>query len=201
MGTTLDMANELHRTAVHEADHAVVAHLLHVKIRYVTIVPEEDSLGHVKPHVVHFGRHGVFDDRLKGSDRAERHIMVYFAGQLAQRKFAPRSRWRLGGEHDQKEAMDLFWHISHPDQKARNLQLALLWRKTECCVEGGWKEINAVAKALLARRTLTLDDVADVIDEAHGIPGLSANLRALGRRLKAHRASSPPSATSDGEQL
>jgi hypothetical protein len=39
---------ELQATAYHEAGHAVVALLLGLKFRHVTIEPDSDSLGHLK---------------------------------------------------------------------------------------------------------------------------------------------------------
>ena len=65
--------------------------------------------------------------------------------------------------------MNLFSHISHEDEKAQNLQLKLLWRKTECMVEVRWKPIEAVAAALLDRKTLTADELRLVIDESFGL--------------------------------
>jgi hypothetical protein len=118
---------------------------------------------------VQFGRHGLFDDSLRGVDRAERHIIVCFAGQLAQRKYAPHSRWRSAGGHDRAIAMELFWHVTSPDEKARNLQLALLWRKAELLVQQHWKTVQGLADALLERKTLTGKELRDVIWKLQGL--------------------------------
>jgi hypothetical protein len=162
-------SSALESTAYHEAGHAVIAHFQHVKLKYVTIVPGKDSLGHVQRRSVIFGRHGVFDDSIKGIDRGERHIRVSFAGQIAQRKIAPRSRWRVSGRADHQIAMDIFWHICSHDEKARNLYLSLLWRQTECLVDQWWKVIKAVAQSLLERKSLTDEQLRAVIDEALGL--------------------------------
>lgn len=114
---------------------------------------------------------------MRGRDRAERRIIVLFAGQIAERKVAPRSRWRLGGSSDREQAMELFWHIAHPDEKAHNFHLALLWRKTECLVEGRWKPIEAVAAALLKHKTLTADELRLVIDKSFGLKPFRARAR------------------------
>ncbi len=159
----------IRQTAIHEAGHAVAAFLLREKIKYVTIRPTQDSHGHMMHHVVRFARNEMFDDSLRGRDRAERRIMTCFAGQIAQRKHAPRSRWRLGGSHDHEQAMELFFHIDPPDQKARELYLALLWRQTEYLVEQHWKEIEAVAAALLEEETLSRDRTREVIYGARGV--------------------------------
>jgi hypothetical protein len=155
-------AERLKGTAIHEAGHAVAAYYLRVRIKYVTIVPKGDA--HVE-----FGRHGMFDDSLRGIDRAERHIMVRFAGQIAERKHAPRSKWRRGGWIDRAAALELFSRIDHPDQKVRDLHMKLLWRKTECLVEFRWKGIQVVADALLKHKRLDAAQVAAVIDKVHGL--------------------------------
>jgi hypothetical protein len=162
-------AERLKRTAFHEAGHAVAAFYLLVRIKHVTIIPTADTLGHMKGTRVQFTRQGVFDDSLRGTDRAGRHIMVCWAGQLAQRKLAPHSRWRLDGAGDTDLAMELFSHIDSHDEKARNLQVALLWRRTQLLVELRWKEIQAVAAALLRRKTLKADDIREVVKEALGL--------------------------------
>lgn len=151
-------AERLKGTAIHEAGHAVAAYALHVRIKYVTIAPEGDA--HVE-----FGRHGTFDDSLRGTDRAERHIMVRFAGQIAERKHAPRSKWRRGGWVDRAAALELFSRIDHPDPKVRDLHMKLLWRKTEWLVEFRWKDIQAVADALLKHKKLDATQLAAVIDK------------------------------------
>jgi hypothetical protein len=158
--------------AIHEAGHAVAAFWLNVRIKHVTIVPAEDSLGHVHRRAVQFGRDGLFDDSPRGVDRAERHIMVCFAGQIAQRKHAPRSKWRVDGHADQEVAGALFTHIDHPDKKVRNLQISLLWRRTECLVDTHWKGIQAVADALLKHKTLDAQGVRAAIDRTHGFKPL-----------------------------
>ena len=154
-------AERLEGTAIHEAGHAVAAYYLRVRIKYVTIVPNGDA--HVE-----FGRHGVFDHSLRGTDRAERHIMVRFAGQIAERRRAPHSKWRRGGWIDRAAALELFSRIDHPDLKVRDLHLKLLWRKTECLVELRWQDIQVVADALLKHKRLDATQVAAVIDKAQG---------------------------------
>jgi len=44
------MGNDLIHAACHEAGHAVIGHVLKLPCHGATIVPDEDSLGHVLPH-------------------------------------------------------------------------------------------------------------------------------------------------------
>lgn len=157
-------ARALRTVAIHEAGHAVVAHFQHVKIRDVTIVPTKTFKGLVRRTHVRFVHHGMFDDSLAGSDRAERHIRVAFAGQIAQRKFAPRSKWKRGGAADHALAMELFWPICHADREARDLHLQMLWREAECLVDRWWKVIRLLADELIEHKTLTRDEAREVIE-------------------------------------
>jgi ATP-dependent Zn protease len=81
----------LENTAYHEAGHAVAAHYRHVKIQRATIVATADYLGCVSHAPIQFAKDGEFDDSLRGIDRAERSIIVCYAGPLASRKFQPQA--------------------------------------------------------------------------------------------------------------
>jgi|SRR5579883_2758856 len=162
-------------TAIHEAGHAVASFYLQQRIRRATIVPDSDSLGHVKHTPLQFGSNGVFDDSLRGVARAEARILICYAGPLAERKFQPRSRWRLHGGADFENAGELMARLQGTDAEYNRLYAALLWRRAELIVDLRWKDINAVADALLAHRTLDLDGVRAAIDSAYGLKPLALN--------------------------
>jgi hypothetical protein len=82
---------------------------------------------------------------------------------LAQGRLAPDPRWLRGSNGDVELAMKLFWHISDPDAEARDLHLSLLYRRTELLIENHWKDILAVARALVQRKTLSTKEIADII--------------------------------------
>jgi len=149
--------------AVHEAAHAVASYYLLTPLKYATIVRKGRIVGHTRQRVVRFDRAGVFDKSPRGRDRAERHILVALAGMLAQGRLAPDPRWLRGSNGDAELAMKLFWHISDRDAEARDLYLSLLYRRTELLVENHWKDILAVARTLVQRKTLSAAEIADVI--------------------------------------
>ena len=156
-------------TAHHEAAHAVAALYLRVKIKHVTIIPKADSLGHLRSAVVRWTTDGMFDDSVRGIDRAERHIVVFYAGPFASRKYSPRSRWRAGGSSDFESAALLFSHICGADGKYQLLYSKLLWRRAELMVELHWKEVQHLAAALLKSKTLDANEVRDEIALSHGL--------------------------------
>jgi len=157
-------------TAIHEAGHAVAAFYLHQRIRRATIVPRADSLGHVAHFPVKFADQGLFDDSRRGIDRAEKRVVILYAGPLASRKLAPRSRWRRGGSWDFEGVRVLMSHLQGNDDKYNTLYAKLIWRRAELLVEHRWKDICAVADALLEHRTLYQAGICAAILRAHRAP-------------------------------
>jgi ATP-dependent Zn protease len=154
-------------TAHHEAAHAVAAWRQQVTLKYATIVPGKDSLGHIRTQGVKWTGNGElgyeFDSSRRGIDRAERHIVTYYAGPLASKRFSPRSRWRIGGSGDFASAAQLLSRIGGADEKHTYLYSQLLWRRAECLVEVNWKNIERVAAALLEHQTLNRKQVIEAI--------------------------------------
>jgi hypothetical protein len=165
--------------AVHEAGHAVASYYLGTPLRHVKITRDKSgkTLGHTRQRWVYFqDKQGVFDDSPRGRDRVERHILVSLAGQIALRRYAPRSRWRTGSAGDTRQASELFGLICDQDKTAAKLYVALLWRRAEWLVETKWNDVIAVADALSERGTLKAADVAKVI-----LAGRSRRARKQGR--------------------
>jgi hypothetical protein len=161
--------NDLADTAHHEAAHAVAGFALGVKMKYVTIIPKDDSLGHLRREAVRWGQEGLFDDSPRGIARAECHIVTFLAGPLASRRFSPGSRWRIGGSSDFDSAELLLDRIGGHDAKHRDLYGKLLWRRSECLVEQRWKEVQHLAAVLLKHETLDANRVRDEIGRSHGL--------------------------------
>jgi Peptidase family M41 len=150
-------------TAIHEAGHAVAAFCVRQNVRKASIIPKMDTLGRVTHSPLKFADNGMFDDSLRGGDRAEKRIVICYAGPLASRKFQPRCRWRIGGSGDFDTAMVLMAHLQGPDFKYNNLYSKLLWRRAELLVDSRWREINAVADALIEHRRLDSKAIEAVI--------------------------------------
>jgi hypothetical protein len=176
-------ADPLRGTAIHEAGHAVASFHLHVKIKAVTIIPAGDALGHMRHAPIAFTRDGItFDDSEKGVARTERRIILLWAGPLAERKFAPRSRWRVGAAGDFATMDELFFRIQGADNEAARLYGKLLQRRAQLLVEHRWQDIVAVADALLEHKALDAHGVSDAILRAHGIkPLVLGNVAARGK--------------------
>lgn len=102
--------------AYHEAGHAVIAHKLGADVCRVSI---EDDSG--RTQIKRLGR---------GVGRIERIILINLAGPYAQRRYAPRSRWRsrshtgFNSGYDFDNVTDLIYDI-HGMGKVAEALLAL----------------------------------------------------------------------------
>ncbi len=141
---------KLESTAYHEVGHAVMAHLLGVKLNSTTIVPDEDSDG----HVIHANPLRGIQLDVDGSNRArlraESAIQVAFAGPIAQKKSNPHGYRHWHAEFDHKLAVDLLFRIGG-SEKAVQAYSNLLYEWTKGGIETRWYMVDAVATALLER--------------------------------------------------
>lgn len=162
-------------TAYHEAGHAVAAWRQGLKFKRVTIKPDADSLGHVlKGFPKWFRPDNDQSDRVRL--HAERHIIMDFAGQLAEAKFRGR-RPRYGMGADNQNAVDMALYLCG-SQKAVEAFLRFCWCVSQEFVNGRWGKIEALAAALLERETLNYEDAIEVI-----APGSKALRAILGEAM------------------
>jgi hypothetical protein len=92
----------LHITATHEGGHAAVAVALGLRFRTVSIISnkKKNSLGAI--HGTQKFWHELPSPHL--IKVAEANILMDFAGEIAQRRFALQSDWRGGAETDRHNA-------------------------------------------------------------------------------------------------
>lgn len=154
-------------TAHHEAGHAVAAWRQAIAFKYVTIAadPKAGSLGHIVHRPAKWF-HPDSDSSDRTILRAQRRIVVALAGQIAERKFYGR-RPQYGMEADNRNAVDMAGYLCG-SEKTTNAFLRYCWCATEDLVEANWKNITAVAAALLERQTLRRLDVIAAIRAANG---------------------------------
>ncbi len=169
----------LEEIAYHEAGHAVVGWKSGLKVRRVTIEPdaEDRTLGHVLYARARGFRPDIrLDDRARC--RAERHIVCSFAGQLAHAKFLGRRGW--GMEQDDREAVGYGLYLRCTSTEAREAYLHYCFLTARDLVKTQWRGIQAVARALLQRSTLTGSEVIEVLSP--GSAALRERLRAAAQK-------------------
>lgn len=146
--------------AHHEAGHAVAAFLYHFKIDFATIKSDGDAAGMVRCYPR--GKMDLYSASPIMRNKIERNIIVTLAGDIAQRKFAPRSSrsWQLTA--DRSAASNMALSVCGTGESA-TAYLAWLYIVARDQVHGRWNLVERVASALLDRETLSGDDLRHVI--------------------------------------
>src|SRR6266567_2257192 len=141
----------LHRTAIHEAGHAVAAIALGRPFRSVTIVPEDGMLGYCSLSRWPKNFQPEINDDLRTRERLESTIISTLAGEIAERHMCGPS-W-VDAEADLHMAVDLASYCVGSNEE---LEAYLEWLRirTEALVRRSKLEIEALAEALLRDKTI-----------------------------------------------
>ena len=139
--------------AYHESGHAVACVILGVRVKKATIIPVDAN---ILGRVTHASIYGGARPDIEFSDpvrlRVERDILIAFAGDAAERRF--HKRRRFGGWSDYDRATNAASNVcSSPNAT----EAFLRWLEIAAAdlVDLNWPAIDAVAKALVERKTLT----------------------------------------------
>ena len=139
---------------------------LRVRIKTATIVPNGDRLGEVK----HGKETYLYDnirfqpDSVRTRGRGEAVIIFCLSGLAAERRFRPRASSQ-GALGDRKHAVDLALLLSGDEVELTNAHIKYLSLRTDKLVADNWPHIEAVAQALLERRTLKVAEIAAIVRE------------------------------------
>jgi hypothetical protein len=155
--------------AYHEAGHAVVAFLLSLRFKYVTIVRDEVSLGRLEPwRFPNWFRPDDIDFIYftRGRRKIEAHIRISFAGSIAQRKFKGRAPRRIASRDD-ASAVDMACRVCG-SMKAAEHFVNWLYEETVRMLDQpfNWRFVEAVAAELLEHKRLTEQQVRAVFETA-----------------------------------
>jgi hypothetical protein len=115
--------------------------------------------------------------------RIEEDVMVSLAGGVAQRCFRPSSVRSYHSRSDRESAIDLLMYIVG-DERELKAYFRLLMVRTENFVRlpFRWMQIEAIAKALMEKKTLSPGELRQLYADALGGPirGPEASLQATG---------------------
>ena len=164
------MATRLERTAYHEAGHAVIAwqRKYAKKFKYVTILPDGDSLGHVlNEDYSKSDFQDVFDVTLTQRAKMSDDVVAVLAGGIAEKKFVGRADHR-GASQDYSLAIylidgfepDGFWGKDGQRQKMMDYLFAVAREN----VNISWPLIKAVAVVLMEKKTLLYRQFLKVVE-------------------------------------
>jgi hypothetical protein len=181
MSKTKHVVSREAATAYHEAGHAVACYFMHVKVRSATVISDKDqgSLGHVRHENMFRGLNPEVDLSGRVRLQIEREIIISVAGAAAQRRFSKRSWRQYHGSSDFRSASDLALRIGG-DGAGATAFLHWLQLCADRLVETRWRNIECVARALMKRKTMTGEEIVDVIEGEQG-----HQLRDTVNRLKA----------------
>lgn len=157
--------SQLEATAYHEAGHAVAAFFFGFHIKSATVLAADDYLGRV-------------DSRPKGKldfgsntpamrIKAEKFIIVTLAGDIAQRRFNPRSSRTWQTTSDRALAADLALTVCGSGESA-TAYLAWLSIRARDIIHGRWDTVEKVARLLLDRKTVTGQELYAAIIPSRG---------------------------------
>jgi hypothetical protein len=158
----------LEQTAYHEAGHAVMATWLRCNFRHVSIISDdsESSLGHILSGKRARLEYNRVDPTQPDRYRAEKYILVSFAGNAVERLFTGQKTWK-GSKKDLIDAYDYMSCLIQEDDevtayfkwlqvRARNI-LSLSWN---------WFAVETLAKALLKEKYIGSRLVRQIIKNA-----------------------------------
>jgi len=151
---------ERRATAYHEAGHAVVAWAEGIRLRSVSIIPTDDTDGRVE-HVNQLWGSTIDSNRSDANRlKAERHVRVSLAGQLAQRKFDRRTVRKWHAQRDHESAVNVLGHLV---QSNRELEawLDLLSIQTEQLLKLHWQMVRGLAQELMKRNRMGGKELRD----------------------------------------
>ncbi len=166
--------------AYHEAGHAVIAFYNRVRVLSVTIAsPHGRKKPRGRTRTVQIDARLYRGNSLRARECFEQHIRAGLAGEIAQRRVAPRTlRSRQTEDGDECGARHLLADLTAVTAVTvpavgyviEQAYRKLLKLQTERMVELFWPKIVAVAKALLHRRKLSGDEVRQIIDGMESSP-------------------------------
>jgi len=149
-------------TAFHEAGQVVAAWRIEIPLETATIAPTKTMAG--SPLSKNPLRGVILD--YEDSDRArllaEKAIIVALAGQAAQRRYNPRSWRSYHGDDDRKIAVDLALRLNGSSE-ATSAYIKWLEIRAHDIIKQRWRQVEAVANALLEKGTLSGEELRAVI--------------------------------------
>jgi len=152
------------QTAYHEAGHAVMAYILHLRLKEVSIIPTDDYLG-----VCIGGKRGNIDPEWDSSHKTrvelERRAMQALAGNVAEHLLTGK-RHRAGSYSDYHNVVNLLSCLAGDDEITYYADW--LWHRTKATmgIDYWWLAVENVAEELLKNKHLKNKCVREIIRRA-----------------------------------
>jgi ATP-dependent Zn protease len=180
-------ARELRRleaTAYHEAGHAVSSWELRVPFRWITIIPESDSLGHIRHREWPVSFQPDINSDRRTRDRMEARVITLFAGPAAEMKFTGR-RNHIGAQSDYGCADNLASYFCGSNEE---LEAYLGWlraRAENLIVQPHrWHAVQMLVKTLMERRRVSDIQSRKIIRDAIAEYGRARTVERIARQAR-----------------
>ena len=157
---------KVEKTAYHEAGHAVAAFYMKRSFRYVTIEPEEDSLGHIMYKKFRDSFNPEIDPDREIRKPLEKAIITAFAGPIAEQIFSGRKN-RIGASSDFHGALDCALYLCGSNEETE-AYVNWLWIRTKNMIRqpAKWCSVEGLAKELLDCRKIGYMKARRIIKES-----------------------------------
>lgn len=154
--------------AYHEAGHAVMLLAFCFNIEQATIVGNENAGGHAThTWVVDMDEMATSDSYDEEAQIAFEHgIMVFLAGEIAQKRFAPNSTDEYHAYSDRHAIAQLFDAFIGDDEELRNAYWEFLELRTDRLLERYWNKVEWIAKLLMEHKTLGYEELVEAWGDA-----------------------------------
>ena len=154
------------KTAYHEAGHAVAAFHMRRSFRYVTIEPDEESLGHVMYTKFSDSFRPDIDSDRKIRKPLEKAIITAFAGPIAEQIFSGRKN-PIGASRDFHSASDYVSYLCVSSEESE-AYINWLWIKTKKMIMNPtkWCSVKRLAEELLDCRRIGYVKARKIIKES-----------------------------------
>jgi hypothetical protein len=150
--------------AYHEAGHAVVLHMLGIKVTHATILQHEDKeTGDVIGGHVHWKEKVAGYGRWRNDAILLRRIVACYAGHAAQKKFSPKSVRKLHASDDNQSIKA--YALAFCDGDLDEVKVLSAWLSVHAgkLVSLYWPSIEAIANELVIKKTLTMSEMLDIV--------------------------------------
>jgi len=151
-------------TAYHEAGHTVAAFVQGMGIHHVTIIPFAVYDGLTRTHAPGIKRLDCEKLSPRRAERIRKQTRFSLAGDIAQRRFNPRSVRSRHAEKDRHNALEWTELLTHGDTDEAASLIESLGSETEKLIDTHWPEVTAIAEALMQRDTLIGSEVRAIIE-------------------------------------
>jgi hypothetical protein len=187
------MADDRRAVAYHESAHALVAWKLHMRFAYISIVPDDDCIGHVLFHRLRLTDMHVYDMSPRVRDRLERRIITGLAGREGKRLITGRYNHR-GAAGDYRNALRLASHIEGTSEALTPYFKWLMVRAKQLVTAPHHRPmLDALALALLEQEKIDGPTACQIILDA----GMRGARKWVNSDFAATRGGSATTATAD----